>query len=424
MSTPATCAGLLEPSPFPTRQVLYGMAVLAAIVVGPFLIWPALADRVLASHFLPHRYCYLGRPGLVWSHVIADSFIGLSYFMISGTLGYLVQKGRRDIPFHWMFMAFGAFIVACGGTHFMEVVTVWIPVYVLSATLKVVTALVSVATAVLLPFTVPQILSLVQTAKASEAVEKTLREYEKAVEGLEEMIVVVDGDYRYVLANCAFLNYRGLEREQLIGRLSSEMLNSGVFEAVVKGKLDECLQGKVVKYQLKYKYPKLGERDVSISYFPIEGLTGVDRVACVLQDITERKRAEEALRESEDRYRDLVEHSHGLLCTHDLAGKLLSCNPAPARILGYEVAELLGIPMRELVAPEFREQFDAYLDRIKTAGVDKGSWQLSREPGSDGSGNTTTPFALREFLLPSSGAWLTTLPSANARKNPCSSSVC
>ncbi len=85
------------------------------------------------------------------------------------------------------------------------------------------------------------------------------------------------------------------------------------------------------------------------------------------------KRAEQALRVSEDRYRDLIEHSEDLICTHDLAGNLISLNPAPARVLGYEVAELLQIPMREIIAPEFREQFDAYLARIKRTGADKGS---------------------------------------------------
>lgn len=89
-------------------------------------------------------------------------------------------------------------------------------------------------------------------------------------------------------------------------------------------------------------------------------------------EVREREQAKEALRESEDRYRDLVENSEDLLCTHDLAGKLLSCNPAPARILGYEVAELLGIPMRDLIAPEYREPFDAYLAKIKRNGADRG----------------------------------------------------
>jgi PAS domain-containing protein len=69
-------------------------------------------------------------------------------------------------------------------------------------------------------------------------------------------------------------------------------LNEGVFEAVVKPKLDECFQGNVVRYEMKYTYPDLGERDVSISYFPIEGTTGVVGAACIFQDITERKRLE------------------------------------------------------------------------------------------------------------------------------------
>src|SRR5688572_13630978 len=53
------------------------------------------------------------------------------------------------------------------------------------------------------------------------------------------------------------------------------------------------------------------------------------------QDITERKHAEERLRESEERYRDLVENSRDLICTHDLDGKILSVNRAAAKALGY-----------------------------------------------------------------------------------------
>jgi PAS domain S-box-containing protein len=89
----------------------------------------------------------------------------------------------------------------------------------------------------------------------------------------------------------------------------------------------------------------------------------------LLRNIKERKRTEDKLRESEDRYRDLVEHSEDLLCTHDLEGRLLSVNTAPARILGYSVEELLKIPMRELIIPEGRELFDAYLERLRTTGA-------------------------------------------------------
>ena len=78
------------------------------------------------------------------------------------------------------------------------------------------------------------------------------------------------------------------------------------------------------------------------------------------------------LREQDDWYRDLVDHSLDLLCVHDLEGRLLACNPAPARVLGYSVDELLKIPMRELVFPEYREQFDAYLRQIAETGEASG----------------------------------------------------
>jgi PAS domain S-box-containing protein len=127
--------------------------------------------------------------------------------------------------------------------------------------------------------------------------EERLREYERAVEGSEEMIAVVDREYRYLIANNQFLKMRNMTREQVVGRFAHEVLNKGFFETVVKPKLDECFQGKVVRYETKYSYPELGERDIFISYFPIEAGSSIDRVACIVHDITDRKRTEEALLE-------------------------------------------------------------------------------------------------------------------------------
>jgi PAS domain S-box-containing protein len=79
-----------------------------------------------------------------------------------------------------------------------------------------------------------------------------------------------------------------------------------------------------------------------------------------------------ALNENIDWHQDLVEHSQDLLCIHDLQGRLLAVNPAPARVLGYSVEELLNIPMRELIVPEFRPDFDAYLKDIAITGESHG----------------------------------------------------
>lgn len=97
-----------------------------------------------------------------------------------------------------------------------------------------------------------------------------------------------------------------------------------------------------------------------------------DSNAALKAEVLERRRAETALRESEDRYRDLVENSQDLLCTHDLQGRMLSANPAPARVLGYSVEELLRIPLRDIIAPEYRGQFDEYLLQIEKEGVCSG----------------------------------------------------
>jgi len=83
-----------------------------------------------------------------------------------------------------MFLAFGLFILACGGTHFMEAVTIWTPVYILSTTIKIFTAAVSLTTAAILPFTVPHAFELVRQARRSEQVTANLRASEERKEAL------------------------------------------------------------------------------------------------------------------------------------------------------------------------------------------------------------------------------------------------
>jgi two-component system cell cycle sensor histidine kinase/response regulator CckA len=180
---------LQGPFSFSKRLAYLAIASLTIIVVLR-VASPNLLRGLLSSAYMPHLYCYLGNTALAWTQVTADSLIGLGYLSISGTLVYLVYRGSRDLPFHGLFLAFVLFIIACGASHFLDVVTVWKPVYVLEATVKVLTALASVTTAFMLPFAVPQVMAIVQKARTSderrELLEATLLERDAAGAALKE----------------------------------------------------------------------------------------------------------------------------------------------------------------------------------------------------------------------------------------------
>jgi PAS domain S-box-containing protein len=115
--------------------------------------------KLFASDFMSHGYCYLWKPEIVWLHVVSDAFIAMAYYAIPITLVWFVRK-RRDLPFHWMFLMFGAFILGCGTTHAIEIWTVWHGTYRLAGVVKAVTGGVSVATAVALIPLIPKALAL------------------------------------------------------------------------------------------------------------------------------------------------------------------------------------------------------------------------------------------------------------------------
>jgi signal transduction histidine kinase len=151
-----------------TRALLLGGLFVAVLTT------PTLLPGIFSSRFLPHAFCYAGDPALIFVHVVSDALIWLSYVAIAGTLVYLVRQLKKDVPFQWMFLAFGLFIVACGFTHLMEIVTLWKPVYWLSAYVKIITALASVITAVTLPTLIPRIKDMAQSAARSRETQAEL----------------------------------------------------------------------------------------------------------------------------------------------------------------------------------------------------------------------------------------------------------
>ena len=99
--------------------------------------------------------------------------------------------------------------------------------------------------------------------------------------------------------------------------------------------LYECFLGKVVQYEMIYEFPNIGRRDLFVSYFPIEVSSGIDRIACVLQDITERKLAQEALRSSEERFSKAFRNSPlAITISTEWEGRYLDVNDAFLEMIG------------------------------------------------------------------------------------------
>ncbi len=131
-------------------------------------------QRILAERGMaPHGYCLLWDPTLIWMHVIADAMIGFSYFSIPIVLAAFLTR-RRDVEYSWVVWMFAAFIVACGTTHFISIWTLWVPAYGIEGVVKLLTALVSVITAIALWPLLPRAVALPSPAQLG-AVNSELR---------------------------------------------------------------------------------------------------------------------------------------------------------------------------------------------------------------------------------------------------------
>lgn len=101
------------------------------------------------NEYLPHGFCIAWNPQLLAMHVISDLLIAIAYFSIPLGILYVARR-RPDAVFQPIYYLFAAFILACGVTHVMGIITLWIPLYYAQGVAKVITALVSVTTAIYL----------------------------------------------------------------------------------------------------------------------------------------------------------------------------------------------------------------------------------------------------------------------------------
>ncbi|GAC1460215.1 MAG: hypothetical protein NVSMB70_05610 [Chamaesiphon sp.] len=288
-----------------------------------------LKNFFASEPFIPHGHCYLWNPGLVWLHLVSDSMIALAYYSIPITLFYFVRK-RQDLPYSKIFLLFATFIIACGTTHFMGVWTLWHPTYWLSGFIKLITAIVSVYTALTLIPLVPLALALRSPEQlasknreleheiatrtvASTALERLSHRTELILNSVGEGIYGVDLQGKTTFINPAALKMIGWEASEVINQPQHAILHHTKPDgtpypaqecpiyAVLKDGVERHISSEVfwrkdgTSFPVEYKSAPIKEQG--------------ERVGAVVlfRDITERKQAEQEMQESAATLRALYE---------------------------------------------------------------------------------------------------------------------
>lgn len=155
-------------------------------------------DIVAQAAYMAHGYCLLWKPWLVTLHAGSDFLIFAAYVAIPIGIWIFLQK-RKEAPLRPIAWLFVAFILLCGLTHIVNLITLWWPIYETQGWIKLATAIVSVATAVAVFVLIPKALAIPSPA-ALEAANASLREeisaHQRTLAQLEA--AKADLDKRYV----------------------------------------------------------------------------------------------------------------------------------------------------------------------------------------------------------------------------------
>ena len=177
-----------------------------------------------------------------------------------------------------------------------------------------------------------------------------------------DLVLVLDRDRRIVQANDAVCTFAGRERDDIIGNGIEASPLAAFDHPLIRSRITDALNGREVTEELRFlRHDE--ELFFRIKFLPTVFNDGAPGVTIILEDITEGRRAEEALRESELLFRSLVENISDLILNVDETYTFTYVSPKSREILGYAPEEMLGKTPCDFMVPEkadrVREEFTA-----------------------------------------------------------------
>ena len=233
-----------------------------------------------------------------------------------------------------------------------------------------------------------QMLELLQ--RASQRVERALaveRSFVAAtLDSIPALVAVLDTAGRVVRFNRPCEEMTGLPLSEVVGRpFIEEVFTEREALGWAGDKLQEAAQGRVVgPYENQWRAQSEPSRLVSWTVRPLPGPAGdIQYLIISGQDVTSQRRAEQALLNSETRYRTVVENSLGFVFTCTLDGRFTSMNSFTAESLGYLPEELIGRPLAELMTLETIKRFTQNLTTLIRSGEFQGTVPMLRKDGAE-----------------------------------------
>jgi PAS domain S-box-containing protein len=204
---------------------------------------------------------------------------------------------------------------------------------------------------------------ITERKRAAEALRASEERHRLLIESIRDSVYVLDKEWRHLVVNQAAAKYTGIPADKLLGAKLGDLFpgveNTSFFKTFQQVMTTRTADTVINEYT--FVDGRKGWYEVNVYPTP-EG------ILCISRDITERKRAEEALRASEEKYRALVENATDFIYLLDRENRVLAVNLAGIEVLGKKLDEITGRSVFELFPQEIAQQFSSELKAVFESG--------------------------------------------------------